>query len=172
MSLRTAGPSMDGLDEAHGRSSSPAPGWVLALPSVNAALNTLATVLLLTGFLMIRRGRVLAHKRSMLSAFVTSIAFLGCYLTYHFALDYYTGRSSKPFPGTGVVRGVYLSILVTHVVLAAAVPVLAVITIYRAWKQQWDKHRRIAKVTFPIWLYVSVTGVIIYGMLYHWPVQA
>jgi len=147
-----------------------APDWVYNLPTVNAGLNSLATVLLILGFVLIKRGRRDAHRNVMLTAFVTSILFLGCYLGYHFALKHYTGVSSQPFRGQGAIRPVYLSILITHVVLAAAVPVLALVTIYRGLKKQWEKHRRIAKITFPIWLYVSMTGVIIYLMLYHWPV--
>lgn len=138
------------------------PGWVNWLPTVNAGLNSLATVLLLTGYGFIRNGRVPAHKASMLSAFVVSMAFLASYVTYHYQVG------SKPFPGTGAVRAVYFGILISHVLLAAAVPFLALVTIYRGLKGQWERHKRIAKVTFPIWLYVSVTGVIIYVMLYHW----
>ena len=145
-----------------------APGWVLALPAVNATLNGLATVLLVTGWVHVRRGRVIAHKRTMLSAFVVSIVFLACYLLYHFALHYYTGSSSRKFAGTGTIRSAYLAILGSHVVLAAIVPVLTIVTIRRGLRADWPRHRRIARVTFPIWLYVSVTGVIIYVMLYHW----
>lgn len=145
-----------------------APDWVLALPSVNAVLNGTATLLLLAGFAAIKTGRRDAHKRIMLTAFGVSVAFLACYLTYHFGLKYYTGSSSKPFPENHAGRPVYLVILVTHVVLAATVPVLAILTIVRAFRQDWERHRRIAKITFPIWVYVSVTGVIIYWMLYHW----
>lgn len=145
-----------------------APEWVTTLPAVNASLNGLASVLLVVGHRFIRRGRVLAHKRCMLTAFAVSVVFLACYLTYHFALHHYTGESSRKFAGTGVVRGVYLAILFSHVVLAALVPVLAIVTIRRALKGWWPLHRRIARVTYPIWLYVSVTGVIIYVMLYHW----
>ena len=144
------------------------PEWVLRLPTVNAALNGAATVLLLAGFALIKAGRREAHKCVMLSAFAVSIAFLACYLTYHFALQHYTGSGSKPFPADHPGRPAYLAILLTHVVLAAAVPVLAIITIVRAYRQDWPRHRRIAKITFPIWVYVSVTGVIIYWMLYHW----
>ncbi len=144
------------------------PAWVSVLPGVNAILNSAATVLLLVGYRLIKQGRRDAHQRTMLTAFAVSITFLACYLTYHFALRYYTGSSSRPFPADHPGRPLYLGILLTHVVLAAAVPVLAIITIVRGLRQQWDKHRRIARVTFPIWLYVSVTGVIIYGMLYHW----
>lgn len=146
------------------------PNWVLALPAVNASLNGLATLLLVGGFVFIKRGNVTAHKTAMLTAFATSILFLACYLVYHAALHRYTGTGSRAFTGTGIIRPVYFTILISHVVLAAAVPVLASMTIYRGLKSQWDKHKRIAKVTFPIWLYVSVTGVIIYAVLYHWPV--
>ena len=145
-----------------------APASVLALPAVNAALNGLATVLLVTGWVQVRRGWVDAHKRTMLTAFGVSVVFLACYLTYHFALHHYTGSSSRRFTGEGPIRGVYLAILFTHIILAAAVPVLAIVTIRRALRADWPRHRRIARITFPIWLYVSVTGVIIYVMLYHW----
>ena len=145
------------------------PDWVAVLPTVNAGLNGLATVLLLVGFVLIKRGRREAHKRVMLSAFGTSIVFLVCYLAYHFSLHHYTGESGKKFGGVGVIRPIYFVILITHVVLAAAVPVLASMTIWRAWRQNWEGHRRLARVTFPIWVYVSVTGVIIYALLYHWP---
>jgi protein SCO1 len=146
------------------------PDWVAILPTVNAILNGLATVLLLSGYTLIKQGRREAHARVMVSAFATSIVFLGCYLTYHFALHHYTGESGKKFLGSGPIRPIYFTILLSHVVLAAAIAVLAPMTIYRAWCQNWDSHRRLARVTFPIWVYVSVTGVIIYALLYHWPV--
>ena len=145
------------------------PDWVLMLPAVNASLNGLATLLLVGGYVLIRRGNVEAHKRTMLTAFVVSVAFLACYLVYHFQLQHYTGEAGKKFPGTGVARTVYLGILLSHVVLAAVVPVLALVTLYRGLRGQFDRHRRIARITFPIWVYVSVTGVIIYFMVYHWP---
>ena len=145
-----------------------APGWVLALPALNASLNGLATVLLVLGYTLIKLRKRKAHECVMYAAFATSVLFLISYLTYHFALHHYTGESSKKFPLTGPVRTVYLSILLTHVVLAATVPFLALVTIWRGWTQQWERHVRIAKITFPIWLYVSVTGVIIYWMLYHY----
>jgi protein SCO1 len=146
----------------------PEPDWVAMLPAVNATLNGLATVLLVCGFLAIRKGNRDTHRKIMLSAFFTSVLFLACYLVYHFALHHYTGSGSKKFPADHAGRPVYLAILLTHVILATAVPVLAAITIYRGLKQDWVRHKRIAKITFPIWLYVSVTGVIIYFMLYHW----
>lgn len=147
----------------------PVPGWVTTLPAVNAALNGLATLLLIAGLACIKAKRVTAHKTCMLTAFATSVLFLACYLTYHLALRHFTGSSSKRFDVEGIVRSIYLMILFSHVVLAAVVPVLAANTIYRGLSGQWDRHRRLARITFPIWLYVSVTGVIIYLMLYHWP---
>ncbi len=144
------------------------PGWVTSLPAVNATLNGAATILLMVGYAMIRQQKIESHKRCMLAAFAMSVAFLACYVTYHVALHQYTGDGSRRFPADHPGRTVYLIILATHVILAAIVPVLAPMTIYRGLKQQWDRHRRIARITFPIWLYVSVTGVIIYWMLYHW----
>lgn len=146
------------------------PGWCKALPAVNASLNFLATVLLVIGWRLIRAGRRDAHRNVMLSAFGVSIAFLGCYVVYHAGLSYYTGTHGKAFEGQGVARPIYFAILISHVLLAIVVPVLAIVTIRRGLRAEWAAHRRIAKITFPIWLYVSVTGVVIYGMLYHWPV--
>ena len=147
------------------------PDWLTALPTVNASLNGLATVLLILGFVLIKKGKRDAHRNVMLTAFGVSVVFLVCYLAYHAGLHHYTGERGKPFTGTGVVRTVYLTILISHVILAAVVPILAVMTIYRGLKENWDGHRKIAKVTFPIWLYVSITGVVIYLMLYHLPVE-
>lgn len=130
------------------------------LPAVNASLNALCTVLLLVGFKLIRKRRINAHKRVMLSAFVVSILFLTCYLIYHAQVG------SVKYPNAGPIRTVYYAILLTHVLLAFTVPVLAIITLTRALTAKFDKHRRIARWTFPIWLYVSVTGVIVYLMLY------
>ncbi len=149
----------------------PPPTWVGSLPAVNAGLNTLALLLLVGGWVLIRRGHRDAHRRTMLVAFATSIVFLACYLVYHAARHHYTGAAQMRFAGTGAIRIVYFTILVSHVFLAAVVPVLAIVTIRRGLRQQWESHRRIAKVTFPIWVYVSLTGVIIYLMLYHWNVQ-
>lgn len=144
------------------------PDWVERLPLANAGLNLMATLLLVGGREMIRRGQVQAHKKAMIWAFVVSMLFLVFYVIYHAALQYYTGSGSKRFPEEHPGRPFYLTILLTHVVLAAAVPVLAILTIVRGLRQQWDKHRRIARITYPIWVYVSVTGVMIYVMLYHW----
>lgn len=146
------------------------PQWAAALPAVNAGLNGLAGILLGLGYAFIKRRQRAAHAYTMIASFITSILFLACYLTYHYALHKYTGQPGRRFGHTGTPMGViYLFILATHVILAAVVPVLASITLYRAWRMDWPRHRQIAKVTFPIWVYVSVTGVIIYVMLYHWP---
>ena len=130
------------------------------LPTLNAVLNATAAMLLVSGFALIRQRRIHAHKRVMLGAFCVSILFLASYLVYHYQVG------SVHFSRTGSIRAVYLSILFTHTVLAAAVPVLAVITLSRALKERFDRHRRIARWTLPIWLYVSVTGVVVYWMLY------
>ncbi len=132
------------------------------LPHVNASLNTLATVLLLIGYAMIRQRREAAHRRVMLSCFVVSVAFLTSYLVYH----YQAGSVRFPdYPPTWV-RTTYRSILFSHIVLAALVPILAIITIYLGLRNRRKAHRRIARWTFPIWLYVSITGVVVYIMLY------
>jgi uncharacterized membrane protein YozB (DUF420 family) len=130
------------------------------LPGVNAALNASAAVLLGTGWLLVRRRRIAAHRRAMLGAFACSALFLVSYLVYHARVG------SVRFPGTGTARTVYLAILASHTVLAAAVPVLALVTLSRALAARFDRHRRIARWTLPIWLYVSATGVVVYWMLY------
>lgn len=132
------------------------------LPAVNAALNGTCTVLLLIGYALIRRKNVPAHRAVMIAAFVVSVLFLASYLTYH-AL-----RGSTRFTAEGPVRYLYFTILITHVILAAVNLPMVLITLYRAARGQFERHRRIARWTFPIWLYVSVTGVIVYFMLYHW----
>ena len=133
---------------------------VSLLPTVNAALNAIAAVLLVIGFLFIRRQKPEAHKKAMIAALCCSVLFLVSYLYYH------SQAGSVRFPGTGKVRTVYLGILLTHTVLAAAVPFLALTTVWRAFQEKFDRHRLIARWTLPIWLYVSVTGVVIYWMLY------
>jgi putative membrane protein len=130
------------------------------LPALNAILNSISFVLLITGFWMISKRKITLHKIFMISAFVTSILFLISYVTYH------SQAGSTPFPGQGAIRPVYFFILISHVLLAAVVPVLAIMTIYRALKKQWFQHTAIASWTLPIWLYVSITGVIIYLLLY------
>jgi uncharacterized membrane protein YozB (DUF420 family) len=131
------------------------------LPTLNAILNGLSAVFLVMGYAFIRRGRIAKHRASMIAAFVVSILFLASYLTYHF------NAGTTRFQGTGVVRPVYFTILLTHTVLAALVPFLAVISLFLGLKGRYERHRRISRVTLPVWLYVSVTGVIIYLMLYH-----
>jgi len=133
---------------------------VADLPGVNAALNATAAALLFTGWLLIRRRRIVAHRRVMLGALACSALFLVSYLVYHARVG------SVRFPGTGAARTVYLAVLASHTVLAAAVPVLALVTLSRALAARFDRHRRIARWTLPIWLYVSVTGVVVYWMLY------
>ncbi len=130
------------------------------LPGVNAILNSTAAVLLLTGFILIRNGKREAHRKVMTSAFGVSVVFLISYLIYHSQVG------SVPFQKQGTIRTIYFTILITHTILAAIVPVLAIITLRHAWKGRFEKHRRIAKWTLPIWLYVSVTGVVVYWMLY------
>ncbi len=130
------------------------------LPTLNASLNATSAVLLVTGWYLILQGKREAHRKAMLAALVTSCLFLTSYLVYHFNVG------SVRFQREGTIRTVYLTILFTHTVLAATVPVLAAITLRRAWAARFDQHRRIARWTLPIWLYVSVTGVIVYWMLY------
>ncbi len=131
------------------------------LPSINAVLNATSAVLLAWGYTLIRRKRIQAHRKVMISAFIASCLFLVCYLIYHVQVG------SVRFGKIGAIRTVYLSILGTHTVLAAAVPVLAIITLRRGLAGRYDRHRHIARWTLPIWLYVSITGVVVYMMLYH-----
>jgi putative membrane protein len=132
---------------------------VTNLPKVNASLNAATAVLLLVGLWFIKKGRITAHKNTMLTAFGTSTAFLVSYVIYHWFKD-------GPREYVGDLKGLYLFILLTHIVLAAVIVPLALITLYRGWTMSVEKHRKIARVTLPLWLYVSVTGVVIYGMLY------
>ena len=131
-----------------------------SLPAVNATLNALAAVLLVTGYVLIRNRRWIAHRNVMTAALVCSTLFLTSYLVYHAHVG------SVPFPGKGAARTLYLTILATHTVLAATVPFLAGFTVVRAWRRRYPQHKRLARWTLPIWLYVSVTGVIVYWMLY------
>jgi uncharacterized membrane protein YozB (DUF420 family) len=130
------------------------------LPTLNAALNATAAVLLTIGWFHIKARRIAAHRLCMISACVVSALFLASYVTYHAQVG------SKPYPGTGIMRTVYFSILIPHVILAAAVLPLAVVTLLRGLRRDDARHRRIARITLPIWLFVSVTGVIVYVMLY------
>ncbi len=130
------------------------------LPALNAGLNATSGVLLTIGYVLIRNGRIRQHRAVMLTAFATSTMFLVSYLIYH------ANIGSRPFPGHGPVRLVYFAILITHVVLAAVTLPLALITLSRGLRARFDRHVRLARWTLPIWLYVSITGVIVYVMLY------
>ena len=130
------------------------------LPGVNAALNTASALLLAAGYLFIRNGRVAAHRRCMLTALLTSTLFLTSYLVYH------ANVGSVPFRGQGWIRAVYFTILISHTILAAAIVPLVLVTVTRALRRSFERHKRIARWTLPLWLYVSVTGVIVYWMLY------
>ena len=134
---------------------------ITSLPLVNAILNGIAAILLVIGYVCIRRGRRDAHRLAMLAAFGTSVLFLTSYVIYH------AHAGSRPFTGQGPVRIVYFAILISHVVLAAMIPPLAGLTLWRAFRERFDRHVRIARWTLPLWLYVSVTGVVVYVMLYH-----
>ncbi|MGE3334910.1 MAG: DUF420 domain-containing protein [Rhodospirillaceae bacterium] len=131
------------------------------LPHVNAVLNALSTILLIIGFVLIRSGRREQHRKVMLSALVVSGVFLISYLTYHFTAPTFV------FPGTGWTRPVYFGMLISHVVLATIVTPMVVVTAYRALKGTFDRHKAIARWTIGAWLYVTVTGVLIYVILYH-----
>jgi uncharacterized membrane protein YozB (DUF420 family) len=130
------------------------------LPAINASLNALSGVLLVIGYALMRARRIDLHRRVMIAAFVTSSLFLICYLTYHAQVG------SVRFTREGFVRPLYFTILITHVTLAAAVLPLAIVTLTRGLKGRYPRHRAIARWTFPIWLYVSVTGVLVYVLLY------
>ena len=132
-----------------------------SLPTLNATLNATSAVLLLTGYFFIRRRRVTAHKACMLSALLVSMLFLTSYIYYHYH------HGATPFPGAGWVRILYFSILIPHTALAVVIVPLALTTVYRAWRGQFDRHKRIARWTLPLWLFVCVTGVVVYWMLYH-----
>ena len=131
------------------------------LPAVNATLNTLSAVFLTLGFIFIKRGNKIAHRNCMITAFVTSVVFLACYLTYHASV-----KTVTHFVDPAWFKPIYLTILLTHTVLAAAIVPLILVTLNRARKQQFEAHKKIARWTWPLWLYVSVTGVVIYWLLY------
>jgi putative membrane protein len=133
---------------------------VTDLPALNATLNAISTVLLVTGWVLIKRGERQKHKACMVAALITSALFLTSYVIYHAQVG------SVPFTGTGWIRTVYFSVLIPHVILAAAIVPPILITASRGLTAKYDQHRRIARWTLPIWLYVSVTGVIVYWMLY------
>ena len=133
---------------------------VTDLPEVNATLNAIAALLLTIGYIYIRRGQTQEHRLCMLAAFATSALFLASYLVYHFNVG------SVAFTGQGTVRTVYFTILISHIILAIAILPMAIVTLLRALRGQFESHRRLAKWTLPLWLYVSVTGVVVYWMLY------
>lgn len=140
-------------------------------PHLNASLNALATVLLVAGWWLIKRRQERAHQLVMLSAFGVSCAFLASYLYYHIVVKQGVSTPFPKYPPAGV-RYVYYAVLVSHIVLAAAVPVLALLAIWFGWRDQRSRHRRIGRIAWPIWLYVSVTGVVVYLMLYQlYPVR-
>ena len=134
---------------------------VADLPGVNASLNALSAVLLATGLVFIKRQNKLAHRNCMIAALASSTLFLACYLVYHCSV-----RAVTKFQGVGWVRPVYFFILISHVILAAAILPLIVTTVLRAARGQFDRHKKIARWTWPLWMYVSVTGVVVYLMLY------
>ena len=133
-------------------------------PPLNASLNALSGVFLLIGFVLIKQKRVQAHKRFMLAACTTSVLFLICYVTYHSL----RGGVVTRFSETGAIRTLYLTILTSHTILAVVILPLAVLTVFNGLKMRVDKHRRVARWTFPLWMYVSVTGVLVYFFLYQW----
>jgi protein SCO1/2/putative membrane protein len=153
------------VEELIARASRLDRAWVTRLPLVNASLNGLSLVLLLIGWVFIRTGRTRAHIAMMISALVVSSLFLACYLVYHANIG-----GGVPFRGVGPVRWGYFTILISHVVLAAAMVPLIVMLVVRAIRKRFDPHARLARVTLPIWLYVATTGVIVYVMLYQLPV--
>jgi uncharacterized membrane protein YozB (DUF420 family) len=130
------------------------------LPTVNASLNALSGMFLLVGYVLIRQRRINAHRNAMLGAFASSTLFLISYLFYHWH------AGSRPFTGHGAIRYVYFAILISHVILAAAILPMAIVTLSRGLRGRYVEHKRIAKWTFPTWMYVSATGVIVYVMLY------
>ncbi|MCM3880062.1 MAG: DUF420 domain-containing protein [Vicinamibacterales bacterium] len=130
------------------------------LPAVNATLNATSGIFLLTGYVLIKRRQIDAHRRAMLAAFTSSTLFLISYVVYH----YHAG--SRPFPGQGPIRAVYFAILVSHVILAIVILPFIISTLTKGLRGQYARHKRVARWTFPLWMYVSVTGVIVYLMLY------
>jgi uncharacterized membrane protein YozB (DUF420 family) len=155
------------LNPASGRRGAPSPPFkkyamtVHDLPAVNASLNGLSAVFLTAGYVFIRQKNKLAHRNCMIAAFVTSIVFLGCYLTYHLNIQTVTH-----FRNPAWFRPIYLVILLTHTLLAAVIGPLILMTLYRAWRQNFEAHKKVARWTWPLWMYVSVTGVVVYLLLY------
>ena len=135
-------------------------------PHINASLNALSSVFLITGFIFILRRRIAAHRACMIAASLVSALFLVGYLTHHAIRTYYFGLGPTKFTGDGIVRPIYFTILTSHTILATLVGPFVIITLRRGLKGWYDKHRRLARLVFPVWLYVSITGVIVYLMLY------
>jgi uncharacterized membrane protein YozB (DUF420 family) len=136
------------------------------LPPVNASLNGLSAILLTCGFVFIRQGNKTAHARCMIAAFTTSVIFLGCYLTYHIGLYYFYHQPVTRFLEPAWFRPIYLTILLTHTLLAVVIVPLILRTLWLAKNERFDAHKKIARWTLPLWLYVSVTGVVVYLLLY------
>jgi putative membrane protein len=132
------------------------------LPTLNASLNALAASLLLIGFIAIKKGHKEFHKQVMILALMVSAGFLTSYLIYHYHVP------SKKFPDLGIIKTIYLIILVPHIILAAVMVPMILKTFWHAFRKEWEAHKKIARITFPIWMYVSITGVIVYFMLYQW----
>ena len=136
------------------------------LPAVNASLNTLSAVFLALGFVFIKRGQKIAHRNCMIAAFTTSVIFLACYLTYHTYLAVVLHQGPTRFLDPAWFRPIYLIVLLTHTVLAVIIVPLILMTLWRAKNQNFEAHKKIARWTWPLWMYVSVTGVVIYLLLY------
>lgn len=137
------------------------------MPTINASLNGLSAVFLTIGYVLIKRGRKDGHRNCMVAALITSTIFLACYLTYHELLRRTTGSHGTPFAGEGIVRVIYFTILISHIILAVVIVPMVIITVVYAIRKRWESHKRLARWTWPLWMYVSVTGVIVYLMLYH-----
>jgi len=134
------------------------------LPALNASLNALSTVFISAGWILIRRGHWRQHIVCMITAVLTSTLFLVSYLTYHYA----RGGQSTHFSGHGIIRPIYFTMLISHILLAFAILPLVIITLLPVFRRRWERHTRIGRWTMPIWLYVSITGVLVYFSLYHW----
>lgn len=135
-------------------------------PHLNATLNGLSGIFLVLGFYFIRTKQISKHRASMLTAFILSSVFLACYLTHHAIRTYFFGLGPTQFKGEGLVRPIYFTILTTHTILAAVIAPFILVTLWRALKKRFVVHKKIARLVFPVWLYVSITGVIVYLMLY------
>ncbi|HMT08585.1 MAG TPA: DUF420 domain-containing protein [Pyrinomonadaceae bacterium] len=136
-------------------------------PHLNAALNSFSAILLIVGFWNIKNQRRETHRKAMLGAAIVSTIFLACYLTHHAIRTYMFGLGPTKFTGEGIVRPIYFTILTSHTFLAALVTPFVILTLFRGLRGQFDKHKRLARLVFPVWLYVSLTGVVVYLMLYH-----